>query len=97
MNSVLINVIVGYFVIINIIGISLIWLKKRTKFIKLEEKKLNIVLVILSAIGGFIGVLVGNEMIGYDYESKLFKRLIPLIIFIEVCIAIYIIYTRMQY
>ena len=96
MNSVLINIIIGYFVIINIIGISLIWLKTRTELIKLEEKKLNIILVVLSAIGGFIGVLVGNEMIGYDYESKLFKRWIPLIVFLEVCIVIYIIYTRMQ-
>ena len=94
MNSNLINFLVGYFIVINLAGIALIYLKTNTKLIKIKKGILNLIIIILSAIGGFIGVLVGNEMLNYDMESKLFRRWIPLLIFIEICIGLFIVYKN---
>ena len=95
MDNNLIKIIVGYVISINIISIVIMWLKVKTKLIKISERGLNIIFVIFAAIGGFIGVLVGNEMINYAPGSKLFKRWIPLIIFIEICAIGYVIYRNM--
>ena len=95
MDNNLIKIIIGYLIIINIVSIAVMWLKVKTKVIKMNGKGLNILFVILAAAGGVIGVLVGNEMINYDPESKLFKRWIPILVFIEVCIIGYIIYNNM--
>ena len=87
----MLNFIVGYFVCINIIAYLLIWLKVRTTYLKLDEKILNIAYILISILGGFVGLLVGREMFNYESNSKIFKRWIPLIIVIEVCIALAII------
>lgn len=91
-----INFFIGYFIVINIVGIVLIWIKQNTDFIKTPNKVLNIVFLVLSLVGGFIGVLVGAEMFHYEQENKLFKRWIPFFIFIEVCIIIYIVYQNFK-
>lgn len=87
----MLNFIVGYFVYINIIAYLLIWFKVRTTYLKLDEKILNIAYILISILGGFVGLLVGREMFNYESNSKIFKRWIPLIIVIEVCIALAII------
>jgi hypothetical protein len=87
----MLNFIVGYFVCINIIAYLLIWFKVRTTYLKLDEKILNIAYILISILGGFVGLLVGREMFNYERNSKIFKRWIPLIIVIEVCIALAII------
>lgn len=95
MNSNLVNILVGYFILINMIGIVLMYLKTNTKLIKIKKGILNLIFIILSTIGGFIGVLVGNEMLNYDMESKLFKRWIPVLIFLEICIGLFVAYKKM--
>ena len=90
----MINFFISYFIVMNLIGIIIIWIKQNTEFIKTPNKVLNIVFLILSLVGGFIGVLVGAEMFHYEQDNKLFKRWIPFFIFIEVCIIIYIIYQN---
>lgn len=94
MDSGLISFIVGYVIIINMIGFIILYLKVRTDCIKLSEKKLNIILLVLSLIGGFIGVLTGAEMLQYERDNKLFKRWIPLIIFLEIVGIVLIIYSN---
>lgn len=97
MNSDLINFVVGYVIIVNIIGISLIYLKVKTNIMdKIPILLLNLIHIIVSMIGGFIGTLVGAEMLGYGTDTKLFKRWIPLIIFVEACVIIYAMYTKMN-
>lgn len=93
-NEVLIKVIMGYLVVINIISISIEWLSIRTDIFKDKEKKLNIAYVFLSLIGGFVGVLVGADMLGIRRENKLLKRWIPFMIFIELVIIGSIIYSN---
>ena len=91
----LINFIVGYAIIINLIGIILVYLKVKTHIMdKIPQGLLNLVHIIISMLGGFIGTLVGAEMLGYGTDTKIFKRWIPLIIFAEVCVIIYVMYSR---
>ncbi|MBR3325499.1 MAG: hypothetical protein IKG14_05605 [Clostridia bacterium] len=96
MSSELISFLVGYAILVNLIGIILIWLKQNTEFIKIPKKVMNTICIVLSIIGGFVGVLVGAEMLGYEQDNKLFKRWIPFFIFIEGCIIIYIVYQNIK-
>lgn len=90
MNQNLLSFIIGYLIVINIVSISLVWLNVKTDIIKIKDKTLNWILVIISLLGGFIGTLVGAEMMGYKRESKIFKRLIPFLVFVEIFIILYL-------
>ena len=86
------NFIVGYFICINIISYLFIWLNIRTKYIKIDKKCIDTIYLVFSILGGFVGIMLAAEMFNYRKDEKLFKRYIPLVIFIEVCIILYIIY-----
>ena len=92
--EILIKFLVSYFIVINIITLGLIWLKSKTELITMESKKFNAILFLLSIIGGFIGTLLGVEMLQYESDNKLFKRWLPLCVFAEACLIIYIIYVK---
>ena len=86
------NFIIGYVICINIISYMFIWLNIRTEYIKISKKWVDTIYLIFSILGGFVGIMVASEMFNYRKKEKLFKRWIPLVIFIEACIIIYIIY-----
>lgn len=95
MEANVINFIVGYLMATNIIGIALIWLKIKTKALeKVPDSVLTLIHIIISMLGGFIGTLVGAEMMNYRTDTKIFKRWIPLILIIEFAIIIYILYQK---
>ena len=94
MESKLISFLVGYFFVINIVSIAYIWLNAKTNLIKLKEKNKDLISVIISVIGGFIGILLGCEMLQYKQDKKLYKIWIPLIIFVEFMIIVFIVYNR---
>ncbi len=94
MESKLISFLVGYFFVINIVSIAYIWLNAKTNVIKLNEKSKDLISVIISVIGGFIGILLGCEMLQYKQDKKLYKRWIPLIIFVEFMIIVFIVYNK---
>lgn len=94
MDSKLISFLVGYFFAINIVSIAYIWLNAKTNLIKLKEKNKDLISVIISVIGGFIGILLGCEMLQYKQDKKLYKRWIPLIIFVEFMIIVFIVYNK---
>ena len=96
MNSDMINFLIGYFIAINIVGTVLIWIKVRIESVKIGDKLMNTILTIISSIGGFIGVLVGAEMMDYQQDNKWFRRRIKIIVFIEACILIYYIYSKIN-
>lgn len=90
-----INFIVGYVMGTNIIGIALIWTKVKTKALnKVPDVVLTLIHIIISMMGGFIGTLVGAEMMNYRTDTKIFKRWIPLILTIEFAIIIYFLYQK---
>ena len=94
MDSKLISFLVGYFFVINIVSIAYIWLNAKTNLIKLKEKNKDLISVIISVIGGFIGILLGCEMLQYKQDKKLYKIWIPLIIFVEFMIIVFIVYNK---
>ena len=96
MESKLISFLVGYFFVINIVSIAYIWLNAKTNLIKLKEKNKDLISVIISVIGGFIGILLGCEMLQYKQDRKLYKRWIPLIIFVEFMIILVIISNKVR-
>ena len=94
MESKLISFLVGYFFAINIVSIAYIWLNAKTNLIKLKEKNKDLISVIISVIGGFIGILLGCEMLQYKQDKKFYKIWIPLIIFVEFMIIVFIVYNK---
>ena len=94
MDSKLISFLVGYFFAINIVSIAYIWLNAKTNVIKLNEKSKDLISVIISVIGGFIGILLGCEMLQYKQDKKFYKIWIPLIIFVEFMIIVFIVYNK---
>ncbi len=88
----MINFVIGYFILINLISYIFIWLNIRTNIVKMNKKWLDTTYLLLSILGGFVGIMIGSEMFNYRKDEKIFKRYIPLVIFIEVCIILYIIY-----
>ena len=96
MESKLISFLVGYFFVINIVSIAYIWLNAKADVIKLNEKSKDLISVIISVIGGFIGILLGCEMLQYKQDKKLYKRWIPLIIFVEFMIIVFIVYNKVN-
>ena len=95
MEAKVINFIVGYVMTTNIIGIALIWVKIKTKALeKVPDAVLTLIHIIISMFGGFIGTLVGAEMMNYRTDTKIFKRWIPLILALEFAIIIYFLYQK---
>ncbi len=86
------NFIVGYVICINIISYLFIWINIRTDYIKIDQKWIDTIYLVFSILGGFVGIIVASEMFNYRRKEKIFKRWIPLVIFIEACIILYIIY-----
>ena len=85
--------IIGYLIIINILSYIWIWILSETDYIKLSDGILNTIFIIQTLIGGFVGLLVASKMLSYKINERIFKKIIPLIIFIEAVIAIYVWYN----
>ena len=88
----MVNFIIGYVICINMISYMFIWLNIRTEYIKISKKWIDTIYLMLSILGGFVGIMVATEMFNYRKKEKIFKRWIPLVIFIEISIILYIIY-----
>lgn len=91
MNAGTISFAVGYIIIINLIPMVLMWFSVKTDIIKVPDKAMSALYILISLAGGFIGVLRGAEMFAYKQDSKLFKRTIPILIFLEVFVVLFII------
>lgn len=96
MSEKMISFLVGYLIAINIISYIYILFDAKTELIKWKEKTKDLVSVILSMIGGCVGVLVGAEMLKYKQDKKLYKKWIPFIIFIEISIILISIYEKLK-
>lgn len=87
----MLNFVIGYLVVVNIISMIFMYIDIKTDLIKLETKSINFIYGILSAIGGSVGILVTSQMYGYKRDEKIIKRIIPFIVFIEVVVIGYFI------
>lgn len=86
----MLNIIIGYLIIINIVSSILMYIEMRTDLIKLKVTTMNFIYTILSIIGGSVGILVTSQMFGYKKDETILRKIIPLIIFVEVVIVGYI-------
>lgn len=87
----MLNFIIGYLVIVNIISMIFMYIDMKTDLIKFEIRSINFVYAILAVIGGSIGILVTSQMYGYKRDERIIKRIIPFIVFIEVAVIGYFI------
>ena len=82
----MLSFIIGYLIFINIASMILIYVDIAFN-LKIKEKNLNYIYILISILGGGIGIIIASQMFSYRRDSKVFKRLIPLIVVIEVIIA----------
>ena len=87
----MINFIIGYLIIVNIISMIFMYIDMKTDLIKFETKSINFIYCMLAIVGGSIGILITSQMFGYKRDEKIIKRIIPFIIFIEVAVIVYFI------
>lgn len=50
MSTALIKFLIGYFMVLNLFAIILMWLKVKTDFIKTDVKKLDVIFLIVSML-----------------------------------------------
>ena len=86
----MLSFIIGYLIFINIASMILIYVDIAFN-LKIKEKNLNYIYILISILGGGIGIIIASKMFEYRCDSKVFKRLIPLIVAIEVIIAFVIV------
>ena len=86
----MINFIIGYLIVVNIVPMILIYVDYTFK-IKIKEDVLMFIYFIIGLIGGGIGIIITSRMFNYRRDAKIIKRWIPLILFVQVIIAFIIV------
>lgn len=86
----MLNFIIGYLIVINIVPMILIYVDYTFK-IKIKEDVLMFIYFIIGLIGGGIGIIITSQMFNYRRDAKIIKRWIPLILFVQVIIALIIV------
>lgn len=86
----MLNFIIGYLIVINIVPMILIYVDYTFK-IKIKEDVLMFIYFIIGLIGGGIGIIITSQMFNYRRDAKTIKRWIPLILFVQVIIALIIV------
>lgn len=86
----MINFIIGYLIVVNIVPMILIYVDYTFK-IKIKEDVLMFIYFIIGLIGGGIGIIITSQMFNYRRDAKIIKRWIPLILLIQVVIALIVI------
>lgn len=86
----MLNFIIGYLIVINIVPMILIYVDY-TFNIKIKEDVLMFIYFLVGLIGGSIGIIITSQMFNYRRDSKIIKKWIPLILFVQIVIALVII------
>lgn len=81
------NIIMGYFIVINILPMILIYVDY-TFNLKIKEDVLDFIYCIIAIIGGSIGIIIFSKMFMYKRDTKTMKWIVPLILFIQIVIAL---------
>lgn len=85
----MLNIIIGYLIAINILPMILIYIDY-TFNLKIKEDILDFIYVIIALIGGSIGIIIFSKMFMYKRDTKTMKWIIPLILFLQIVIALII-------
>lgn len=90
----MLNFIIGYLIVINILPMTLIYIDY-TFNLKIKEDVLDFIYVIIALLGGSIGIIITSKMFMYKRDNKTIKRIVPLILFIEIIIA-FVIFSKVN-
>lgn len=86
-----VRVLALYFVIINLYGLLIMYVDKK-KSMKAAERNNRRVserqLFIVTALGGFLGTIVGMRLLRHKTKKKHFNLLFPLILIVEVAAVV---------
>lgn len=93
------KIIIGIILFLNFVGYLLIWLQANKNIpIEMNEKIFNKIIVLISIVGGFIGVYLSAEMYGFETGRRWFNVILKRIVFFEVLIiVILVIYFLKDY
>ena len=81
----MLNFVIGYFIVINIIPMIIIYADITVNF-KMSNQMLNFLYVVLTLIGGGIGIIMASQMFGYRRDEKAMTRTIPIIVILQIII-----------
>ena len=87
----MLNFIIGYLIVINILPMILIYVDYTFK-IKIKEDVLDFIYILIALFGGGIGISITSKMFGYRRDSKTMKRWVPFIIFVQILIIIILLF-----
>lgn len=90
----MLNFIIGYLIVINILPMILIYIDY-TFNLKIKEDVLDFIYLIIALLGGSIGIIITSKMFMYKRDNKTIKRIVPLILFIEIIIA-FVIFSKVN-
>lgn len=90
----MLNFIIGYLIVINILPMILIYIDY-TFNLKIKEDVLDFIYVVIALIGGSIGIIIFSKMFMYKRDNKTIKRIVPIILFIEIIIA-FVIFSKVN-
>ncbi len=77
----MVNFLVGYIIVVNLISLFVLSFFKMQESQKdIPDKTIDTTFIVLSILGGFVGIAVGSNLFGYRTDTKVIKRWIPLII-----------------
>ncbi len=86
----MLNFIIGYLIVINIIPMILIYVDYTFK-IKIKEDVLDFIYLLIGIFGGGIGIIITSRMFEYKRDNKIIKVWMPFILFIQIVIAFIVI------
>lgn len=90
----MLNFIIGYLIVINILPMILIYIDY-TFNLKIKEDVLDFIYLIIALLGGSIGIIITSKMFMYKRDNKTIKRIVPIILFIEIIIA-FVIFSKVN-
>ena len=90
----MLNFIIGYLIVINILPMILIYIDY-TFNLKIKEDVLDFIYLIIALLGGSIGIIITSKMFMYKRDNKIIKRIVPIILFIEIIIA-FVIFSKVN-
>lgn len=86
--------LVGYIIVINLVAFFVLsYFKMQENQKDIPAKTIEITFIIISILGGFVGILLGSQLNDYRRDTKVIKRWIPLIVAAYVIIIVIVLYN----
>ena len=93
---IVISIIVGYFVVLNLIGFALMGIDKRRAVKKLWRIPES-TLFIIALIGGSIGSIIGMRVFHHKTKHWYFVYGMPAILFLQIAVVLILIHSPLQF